>query len=62
MIEPNPDVSYEVLSSFTIRLKAENDASKLAVVEAPSAQFLAHWYLPLKTSQVEVYKQDPAVS
>jgi hypothetical protein len=62
VIEPKQGVPYEVLSSFTNRLKAENDPSKLAIAEAPSAQFLAYWYLPLSLDQVDAYKQDPAVS
>jgi hypothetical protein len=42
MIEPKLGVSYEVLSSFTNRLKAENDPSKLAVTEDAEDQFLAY--------------------
>jgi hypothetical protein len=42
MIEPKLGVSYEVVSSFTNRLKAESDPSKLAVTEDAEDQFLAY--------------------
>jgi hypothetical protein len=42
IIEPKLSVSYEVLSSFTNRLKAENDPSKLAVTEDAEDEFLAY--------------------
>jgi hypothetical protein len=61
MIEPKLGVSYEVLSSFTNRLKAEYDPNKLAVTEDAEDEFLAYWYIPLLPNQVEIYTHDPAV-
>ena len=61
MIEPKLGVSYEILSSFTNRLKAEYDPNKLAVTEDAEDEFLAYWYIPLLPNQVEIYTQDPAV-
>jgi hypothetical protein len=47
MIEPKLGVSYEVLSSFTNRLKTEYDPNKLAVTEDAEDGILAYWHLPL---------------
>jgi hypothetical protein len=53
MIEPKLGVSYEVLSSFTNRLKAENDPGKLAVTEDAEDEFLAYWYLDDKEKKIQ---------
>jgi hypothetical protein len=62
MIQPNTNQPYEVLTAFTTRLQIENGPNSLWVVDAPSAQFLGFWQLPLTPDQVDLYKQDPAVS
>jgi hypothetical protein len=62
MIQPITNQPYDVLTGFTARLQSKNDPASLWVVDAPSAQFWGFSQLPLTSDQVDLYKQDPAVS
>ncbi|CZR59163.1 uncharacterized protein PAC_09055 [Phialocephala subalpina] len=62
LIIPNNDKPRDVVTSFTERLKAETNASTLWISDAPAADFTAFWCQYLNSTQVDTYKQSPAVA
>jgi hypothetical protein len=60
LILPKDGQSYEVLNTFTERLKTETDQITLRI-HPRRGNGPAHWYQTLTPEQVDIYQNDPAV-
>jgi hypothetical protein len=60
-ITPRFDQMWEVLNTFSERLKKETDPDTLCIIADPELKTLQMWRQNLTPEQVVLYRKDPAV-